>query len=141
MKERVNREERLAALEDAIEALAEASDAHVACLVEGDKDEAALRALGLEGPVVKVHAGTNLFAFVEAFARDRREAVLLVDWDERGGRLAKRLREACRANQVTLHEEHRLAIARATRGELRTVESIPTYWANLREAVRDRRGA
>lgn len=99
--------------------------------MEGDKDEAALRALGVPGPIVKVHTGENLFAFVEALSREHREAILLVDWDARGGRLAKRLREACRANGVALDETHRLALSKAARGEVKTVESLDTYFANL----------
>lgn len=99
--------------------------------MEGDKDEAALRALGVEGPIVKTNVGENLFAFVEGLAQRHRSAILLVDWDARGGRLAKRLREACRANGVALDDAHRLALAKATRGEVKTVESLDTYAARL----------
>lgn len=135
MKENQNREARLEALEDALDELTWASEEGVPLLVEGDKDEAALRVLGIRGPIVKVHAGRGLFAFVEDLSREHRAAVLLTDWDSRGGRLAKRLREACQANGVALDESHRLAIMRATRGEVKTVESLDTYLVNLRANV------
>lgn len=127
-------EERLSRLERAVEALQVASNEDgVPILVEGDKDEAALRHLGVRGPVVKVNAGRTLFVFVEEYARGRRDAILLVDWDRTGGRLARRLREACGANAVKLDETHRRALAEAAGGDVKTVESLDTLLATLRQ--------
>lgn len=129
------RESRLERLEEALDALRIASNEDaVPLLVEGDKDEAALRHLGMRGPIIKVHAGRGLFPFVEDLAREHREAILLVDWDRTGGRLAKRLREACAANGIKLDDAHRKALAFAVGGHVRTVESLDTHLDTLRRA-------
>lgn len=129
------RQARLDRLEEALDALRAASNEdRVPILVEGDKDEAALRHLGVLGPVLKVHDGNTLFAFVENLSRTHREAILLTDWDRTGGRLAQRLREACGANSVKLDEAHRKALAFAVGGHVKTVESLDTHLDTLRQA-------
>lgn len=126
-------ENRLERLEAALDALRLANNEEsVPILVEGDKDEAALRHLGLHGPVHKVHNGRTLFVFAEEFSREHRLAILLTDWDRTGGRLAERLREACGANGVQLDETHRKALALAVGSDVKTVESLDTHLATLR---------
>lgn len=127
------REARLERLEEALDALRVASNEdRVPILVEGDKDENALRNLGVLGPILKVHAGSTLFALAETLGRDHPRLILLVDWDRTGGRLAQRLREACAANGIALDEEHRKALAFAVGGQVKTVESLDTHLETLR---------
>lgn len=129
------REARLDRLEEALEALLAASNEDsVPILVEGDKDETALRHLGVRGPILKVHAGETLFAHIENVSREHRKLILLTDWDRTGGRLAQRMREACGANGISLDESHRKALSRAVGGHVKTVESLDTHLATLRHA-------
>ena len=129
------REARLDRLEQALEELLAASNEDgVPILVEGDKDEAALRHLGVRGPILKVHAGATLFAHIENISRQHRRIILLTDWDRTGGRLAQRMREACGANGITLDETHRKALSHAVGGHVKTVESLDTHLRTLRNA-------
>lgn len=133
-----SREARLERLEDALEGLEEASRDGTPILVEGEKDEAALRALGVHGLVVRINAGRPLFAFFEDLGRRHRRAILLVDWDLAGGKLARRIRESCAANSIALDEAHRKALSMAVGGAVKTVESLDTYLATLRKPASPR---
>jgi len=112
-------------LASAIEALVAEGEQGAAVLVEGEKDEEALRVLGFEGPILRLHRGDALINLFHDVARRRRRVILLVDWDRKGGHLARLSREAARANGVTLDESHRRALSRAARGEARHVEALP----------------
>ena len=56
-------------------------------IVEGEYDRRALRALGVEGDVRLINEGSTIFGLCESIAASHREAIILTDWDVRGGRL------------------------------------------------------
>ena len=58
-------------------------------LVEGERDVRALRSLGFHGDVRALNRGGTIFGLCEALARERRGAIILTDWDAKGGRLAR----------------------------------------------------
>ncbi len=128
---------RLEALDLAIQALVEAAE-ESPVLVEGPRDLAALRELGVAGDVRVVNRGDTLVAVVESLQRDGvRVVILLQDWDRTGGRLQRRLRELFEAHAIRVVDEHRLALLRAVGNEARDVESIPRVRARLRAAVEE----
>src|SRR3989304_4235544 len=57
----------------------------VPVLVEEERDVRALRALGVSGDLRVVNRGTTLFAVCEEVAREHGDAIILTDWDVRGG--------------------------------------------------------
>ena len=61
-------------------------------VVEGERDRRALEALGVRGEIRVVNRGTSLFRLCEELGREGRGAIILTDWDARGGRLARQLR-------------------------------------------------
>lgn len=125
---------RLEALEELLDDLIEAN-ADVPVLVEGPKDVAALRELGLHGEILILNAGASLVARVEALHEGGvREIILLLDWDRTGGRLARRLRELFDTHGVKWDDRHRQALVRVVGNEARSVESLAT----LRESLRRR---
>lgn len=107
----------------------------VPILVEGDKDETALRNLGLEGEILRVHNGMTIFQLCEVIGREHDTVVILTDWDRTGGQLTRLLREGLAANGVTVRTAYRRELARATRKEVSDVESLDTYLRNLRESA------
>lgn len=109
-------------------------------LVEGEKDEAALRALGLGGEIIRVKGAVAVFNVVEQLAARHRKVILLVDWDRGGGHLARLLLDALAACGVRCDETYRRALARATKKELVHVEGLDRYVGNLRLAVRKHPG-
>ncbi|MGQ0535331.1 MAG: hypothetical protein ACT4PT_04590 [Methanobacteriota archaeon] len=121
-------------LEDLGRLLAELSEANLSTpvVVEGEKDAAALRKLGLSGEILPVNRGDTVFAVAEAIAKDHRRVILLMDWDDYGGHLSRILREALEANAVRCDLEFRRALVRLTRREIAYVESLDTFVARLR---------
>lgn len=127
--------ERVGALEAWLEEADEASRA-APLLVEGEKDETTLRALGIRGAIRRVQGLHTVFTFAERLAGEGvREAVVLTDWDRAGGRLARLLAEALPANGIRADLDLRRRLALHAM-EIRHVESLDTYLATLRSRVR-----
>jgi 5S rRNA maturation endonuclease (ribonuclease M5) len=53
-------------------------------IVEGKRDSAALRELGLKGEIIEVHRGIGIYEFCEKIAEEFPAVALLTDWDEKG---------------------------------------------------------
>src|SRR3989449_5783853 len=110
-------------LEQVLEDLAE-KNRQAPIIVEGEYDRRALRALGLMGAVRLINEGTTIFGLCESIAADHREAIILTDWDVRGGRLARQLRDGLAANGVRFDEELRARLTRHCRKDITDVESL-----------------
>ncbi len=91
-------------LEKVIEDLAE-KNRLAPIIVEGEYDRRALRALGLTGDIRLVNEGSTIFGLCESIAGGHREAIILTDWDVRGGRLA-RLTRLCRKDITDVESLH-----------------------------------
>jgi len=120
-----------------LEDLAEKSRT-VPVIVEGERDRKALLALGIDGDVLALNQGTSLFALCESIARRHREAVILTDWDVRGGRLARQLRDGLAANGVRFDVDLRARLTTLCRREIKDVESLHLYVARLEEMLETR---
>ncbi|MDQ7788276.1 MAG: hypothetical protein RDU01_11795 [Thermodesulfovibrionales bacterium] len=62
-------------------------------IVEGKKDASALRSLGLEGNIVTLHNGKNLYEFCDDIKSRFEKVILLPDWDRTGDTLYRTLSE------------------------------------------------
>jgi 5S rRNA maturation endonuclease (ribonuclease M5) len=62
-------------------------------IVEGKKDASALRSLGLEGNIVTLHNGKNLYDFCDDIKDRFEKVILLLDWDRTGDTLYRTLSE------------------------------------------------
>ena len=114
-------------------------------LVEGLRDEAALRDLGFEGPVERMNRGwdrSRLVAYLydkygtRNTVDDGPPLILLMDWDRTGGRLQTALRDRLQALDVPIDEDLRIILLRAMKPEGRTVESIAPYAPSLLPLIR-----
>lgn len=123
--------ERLEGLEEALERLRVLSEDHV-LLVEGMKDEAALRAVGIEGEFYHVQSGGGPVKAAEYAWRSGRGAVILTDWDRRGGSLAKALRENLSSLGVPYDDAVRRDIAHCVRPYSKDAESLDSVLVLLR---------
>ncbi len=63
----------------------------VPIIVEGKRDREALRRLGIEGRIIQLHSGKNIYEFCEDILRSYEHIILLLDWDERGELLYKKV--------------------------------------------------
>lgn len=131
-------EERLEQLERVFAELEDLSE-DTPIIVEGLKDAAALRRLGIVKNVVTLSKGNSIFTFSEALARDHDSAVILTDWDRRGGRLARMLKEALSANGVSANERLRAQIVILSKKEVKDIESMPSFIERLRAHAVTRR--
>ncbi|MCJ2670044.1 MAG: hypothetical protein LN416_05990 [Candidatus Thermoplasmatota archaeon] len=100
-------------------------------IVEGRKDERALREMGLSGTVLRLDTGKSVFNFCEGLRGEYDRVIILTDWDRRGGRLARALREGLMANGISYDAELRKQIAFLARKEVKDVEGLPKLLSKL----------
>jgi 5S rRNA maturation endonuclease (ribonuclease M5) len=112
---------------------ADSSEHGTVVVVEGARDLASLRRLGLPGPVVKLHHGRALSGTAHDLVGRSRRVIVLTDWDTEGGHLAQRLREFLEAERLVLDLEYRRRLARIVRGELVHVEGLYGWARRLAE--------
>jgi 5S rRNA maturation endonuclease (ribonuclease M5) len=105
-------------------------------IVEGKKDEKALRELGVEGIVVRLNKGESVFSTCEELSRKYRKVILMTDWDRRGGHLAKLLKNGLEANGVQYDEDIRARLAILTKKDIKDVESLARQLERLRREAR-----
>lgn len=104
-------------------------------IVEGEYDRRSLRALGVEGDIRMINEGSTVFRLCESIAAAHREAIILTDWDVRGGRLARQLRDALAANGVRFDEGIRARLTRLCRKDITDVESLHGFVERVSEHV------
>ena len=115
-------------------------------LVEGLRDEKALRALGFTGIVERVNRGwdrSRLVAYLhETYGTrniiDKRPAlILLIDWDRTGGRLQTALRDQLMAMDMPVDEDLRTVLLRVMKPEARTIEALAPHSRNLNPLIEE----
>jgi dTMP kinase len=123
-------QETLDELEELFSQLKERSEGTV-ILVEGRKDRLALACLGIGGAIVQVQDARGIFGVAEDLARKGQEAIVLTDWDRKGGQLAELLRNALKANGVRYDDTIRARMSMLCKKEIKDIESLPSFMAYL----------
>jgi dTMP kinase len=119
-------EETLEAIEDILAQLKDRPETTV-ILIEGRKDRAALTCLGIGGDIIQVQDARGIFGVAEDLARQGKEAIILTDWDRKGGQLAGLLRNALRANGVRYDDQLRARLSMLSKKEIKDIESLPSF--------------
>ena len=96
-------------------------------LIEGKKDQVALALLNVEGEMVQVQGARGIFRLAEGLSRDKKTAIIMTDWDRKGGQLAGLLRNALNANQVKFNDTLRSRLSKIAKKEIKDVESLPSF--------------
>ena len=104
-------------------------------LVEGRKDRQALAVLDIEGEIVQVQDARGIFGVAEELARKGQEAIVLTDWDRKGGQLAELLRHALQATGVRHDATIRARPSALGKKEIKDIESLPAFLSLLRQSV------
>jgi 5S rRNA maturation endonuclease (ribonuclease M5) len=130
--------ERLEQLEKVLQQLDDLNH-DVPIIVEGARDTDALRKLGIEKRVKPLNTGKSVFSFCEDVSRNSTEAIILTDWDRRGGRLARMLKEGLQANGVRPNLELRAQIVILSKKEIKDIESLPTFIDRLKASAAGQR--
>ena len=100
-------------------------------LVEGLKDRAALTVLGVGGEVWQVQGPNSIFSIAERLALENKEAVILTDWDRKGGQLAHLLRSSLNANGIRFDDYIRLRLVILAKKDIKDIESLPAFYSRL----------
>ena len=130
----MNDEERLEGIMDTLDRLSEMLPEYV-LLVEGNKDVAALKNVGIEGETFCVQVGGGPVKASEYVWRSGKKALILTDWDRRGGNLAHTLRENLSSLGVEYDDSIRSDLAFLTRPYGKDVESLDSVLGHLREII------
>ncbi len=101
------------------------SDKDSIIVVEGKKDEFALKSLGYKYNIVQFHSLSGLTNFVD-FASTYKNVILLFDSDPKGKSLTRKIIERLeRRTRVDLSHKRRLT--QITRGKIHTIEELSLY--------------
>jgi 5S rRNA maturation endonuclease (ribonuclease M5) len=101
-------------------------------LIEGKKDEEALRKLGINGNFIKVSgSGLKLFEVAELATEKSTKVIILTDFDKKGHYLAKRLSNDIQSLGFHPVLKIRNNIMSITRRYIKDIESLPTHINHL----------
>jgi len=132
-------EESLNAVEEVLSALNGDSDkspkSPFLIIVEGRRDILSLRNLGINEDIEIVKCANKPTAeFCEKIAETGKSAVILTDWDRKGGILASRLAEQFQNLNVPYYTEYRETLLFYTKKEIKDVESLFSYVGKMKNS-------
>jgi len=123
----LNREKRY---DLALRALREAIDENksgAVVLIEGKRDEIALRKLGFEGPIEKLNRGWPVEKLIAYLDSNYDSCILLMDWDRTGGRLQKKLADSMVGMDIIVSDKLRQNLSKAMKPDTRCVEELTSF--------------
>ncbi|MDP1553320.1 MAG: hypothetical protein Q8M06_09945 [Methanobacteriaceae archaeon] len=124
---------RLLRLNEELEELKYYGEKGVPILIEGKKDEKALRELGINGFFIKVSGSPlNLFEIAEIAAESSPNVIILTDFDKKGNQLAKKLSNDIQSLGSCPEMKIRRRIMGMTRKYIKDIESLPKHINKLR---------
>jgi 5S rRNA maturation endonuclease (ribonuclease M5) len=125
----VNDMERAERLREIIEYLHEVNKT-IPVIVEGKKDASALRTLGLEGDIITLHNGKNLYDFCDDISQRFQRVVLLLDWDRKGEDLNRILSGHLKGHWEE-YSSYRELFKVLCQKEIKDIEGIPALLRRL----------
>lgn len=99
-------------------------------VVEGTKDEKALRKMGFLGTVLKFHSRMTIEEFSHKVSLSHKEVILLLDWDSKGKRLTSTLSRHL-ATYGTKADLDFWKLCFSVASLMSTVESLPSVFYRL----------
>jgi len=119
---------RLLRIEEELEELKFCGEEGVPILIEGLKDEKALKELGINGNFIKVSgSGLKLFEIAEIATKSSSKVVILTDFDKKGNELAKRLSRDIQSLGSHPNLKIRNKIMGMTRRYIKDIQSLPRH--------------
>lgn len=101
-------------------------------IVEGKRDEIALRKMGLKGEILRLNLGMTLTGFCEFIINNYSRVMLLLDWDRKGNELAILIEKILASNGIVCEIKYREEIQAIVGNSIRSVEEIyPLYVLSL----------
>ena len=120
-----------------LESLAEENIKGTPIIVEGKKDAEALKALGIDGPIIEAKTGgktlLDLISIVESSRT--REVILLLDFDRRGRDLTRRLKQRLEKTETYPNTEFWSRLLQLVWREVKDIEGLATYMETLKSRI------
>jgi len=123
---------KLEEIERTISKMTSKSQVGVPIIVEGRKDEAALKTLRIPGEIICLKARkVGFYDFTTGLAHNS-EVTVLTDFDREGARLAAKLTDELTHMKVKVNLTTWKKLKALCRPEIRTVEELASYLERLR---------
>jgi 5S rRNA maturation endonuclease (ribonuclease M5) len=128
------KEERL---QQILEKIAEANANRIPIIVEGRKDEGALRTLGVTGEIIAVKTGgRSLLRIIQTIEeRQFKEVILLLDFDRRGRETAQFFKNHLERARITPNLKFWAQLARTVGKEVKDIEGLVAYMETLKRKL------
>jgi dTMP kinase len=107
----------------------------VPVIVEGRYDRMALEDLGVTGQIVVLNDGQSVLGTCEELSEDHGSAIIMTDWDHKGGQLSRLLIDALESCDMKHDNDFRARISYLAKKETKDVEGLPAYVARLRNTI------
>ena len=104
-------------------------------LIEGRKDEEALRELGVNGPFIKVSGSSLNLSEIALRAAMSSRVIILTDFDRKGSELARRLYMDIQSLGSYPDLSIRRRLMGMTRRYIKDIQSLPSYIERLKFQV------
>lgn len=98
---------------------------HSIVVVEGKRDEAALKKLGFTGKIYQFHSFKGLIKFADHMSQYK-SLILLLDSDRKGRYLTKRIISQLQ-HRMIVDLSYRKKLTIVTKGKIRNVEDLSMY--------------
>jgi dTMP kinase len=126
----VNDEERLEEIEKVLDELREMSEDRI-ILAEGLKDKKALRSIGIAGEVFLIQSEGGPMRAAEYVAESKKKAIILTDWDHKGGTIAKELERQLSSLGLEYDSDIRAKLSFLCKKYIKDLESLGTMLERL----------
>ncbi|WP_455279073.1 toprim domain-containing protein [[Eubacterium] cellulosolvens] len=123
-------------IEKTLKRIVSSSQDGVPIIVEGRRDEKALRKLKVPGRVICLKSSGNGFYDFTANLADKREVIVLTDFDKEGARLAAKLIDELTHMKVKVNVAVWKKLRALCRPEVHAIEELVGLVENLREESR-----
>jgi len=121
------RDEIALKIREFIESLNQESKGGAIVIVEGKKDENALRRVGFRGEILIYNNFKGIINFVDYVSRRGRKVILLLDRDRKGrvltSKILKKLELLCPHDSLY----YKMRFVKITHGKLMCIENLSTY--------------
>ncbi len=126
--------EKLEKIQQILNTLTEESSKGTLIVVEGRKDQEALRYLEITGPILTAKTGGKTFTETvqEIEKTQPRKAILLLDFDRRGREGTKRLKQELEKTKIAPNLKFWQDLSALLGRDVQCVESLPAYIQTLR---------
>ena len=126
----MNDEDRLTEINETLEELIELSKDHI-ILIEGPKDRRTLESLGIDGRFFMIQSEGGPIKAAEYVSANGRKAVILTDWDHKGGIIAHELELQLASLDSEYDTEVRAKLSALCKKYVKDIESLDTLIERL----------